>query len=542
MGQTPLSLLTMLPSTIVPEAAKSDMRHTDAKIAPEPGMRGDIAHGSLFSKFMKRRDDSGNTSVVSRAAAPRDAVGKGQTIRHTAKPAEGKSSPTDPTDAASGQQTQEDDSDTDIANDAASGGESAEVSGNETSADGAEAHAKNEADTPESHTDIRNDTQPDANTESMLLGFFVGQGLVVPLPVSGDSADAAIVGTATSAPAPIPVLSDALSPLPPASETPTDTGEFAQAMVAAPVAAETMAVPAQNDAIAPVAPLAVSAATSAPGLKSAAAPSSASSSGSAPPTPASSEDTIPQDAAPAMENAPFVMPRRLGRQESVPPAASPPAQNTAAPVALQILPPARIATELAAQQAAEKSSVEDAVTAIDAPIDIDGIGYTPAAPAPAGPTSSGSKFELLPTGTAPAADQILAHVASLPKGRGTQFSLQLEPLHLGKVEVVMSIMHDGSLHMQIQAENREALASLQRDASQLERSLQDLGLKTDSNSLQFSLKQEGQPQQAFTPFADGAQRRSASVSPTSPGGSEAATPIRTIAYRPVQADGLDIHV
>ena len=75
-----------------------------------------------------------------------------------------------------------------------------------------------------------------------------------------------------------------------------------------------------------------------------------------------------------------------------------------------------------------------------------------------------------------------------------KINIKLSPAHLGKVEVRMEIARDGQLTATILADRPETLELLQRDIRGLERALQDGGLKTDSQSFNFSLKEQAQQQ------------------------------------------------
>jgi len=69
-----------------------------------------------------------------------------------------------------------------------------------------------------------------------------------------------------------------------------------------------------------------------------------------------------------------------------------------------------------------------------------------------------------------------------------RFKMRLDPPELGRVDVRMEISPDGKLTAVIAVERPETLDLLQRDARALERSLMDAGIKTDSGSLNFSLR------------------------------------------------------
>ncbi len=77
-----------------------------------------------------------------------------------------------------------------------------------------------------------------------------------------------------------------------------------------------------------------------------------------------------------------------------------------------------------------------------------------------------------------------------------KINIKLHPAHLGRVEVRMDIGRDGQLSAIILAEKPETLDLLQKDVRGLERALQQAGLDTNSNSFNFSLKNNGAQQSA----------------------------------------------
>lgn len=92
----------------------------------------------------------------------------------------------------------------------------------------------------------------------------------------------------------------------------------------------------------------------------------------------------------------------------------------------------------------------------------------------------------------PAGEQVAVQIK---KGVGEgldKISIRLDPGGLGKVDVKMEVGHDGRLMAVISADKPETLAMLQRDAQNLEQSLRDAGLKTSSDSLSFTLRDQNQ--------------------------------------------------
>jgi hypothetical protein len=74
-----------------------------------------------------------------------------------------------------------------------------------------------------------------------------------------------------------------------------------------------------------------------------------------------------------------------------------------------------------------------------------------------------------------------------------EFEIRLDPPDLGRVDVSMSVDKSGKVATHLVVERAETLDQLRKDAPNLERALQNSGLKTDSGSLQFSLRdQSGQ--------------------------------------------------
>jgi flagellar hook-length control protein FliK len=73
-----------------------------------------------------------------------------------------------------------------------------------------------------------------------------------------------------------------------------------------------------------------------------------------------------------------------------------------------------------------------------------------------------------------------------------RISIQLDPAELGRIDVKLEIAHDGRVVARVTADRPETLDMLQRDYRGLERALQQAGLQTDSDSLNFNLRQGGQ--------------------------------------------------
>lgn len=138
---------------------------------------------------------------------------------------------------------------------------------------------------------------------------------------------------------------------------------------------------------------------------------------------------------------------------------------------------------------------------------VNAVAGAAAAPA-AAQTDSASAASLRPAAQANAAQaadltqQVAVQIAKHAAPGGTsKFEIRLDPPELGRIEVRLEIHRDGQVHAILAADRPETLELLNRDSRGLERALQDVGLKADSGSLSFSLRQDtrrdGQSFQSF---------------------------------------------
>ena len=71
-------------------------------------------------------------------------------------------------------------------------------------------------------------------------------------------------------------------------------------------------------------------------------------------------------------------------------------------------------------------------------------------------------------------------------------TIQLDPADLGRLEIQMKFDKDGGLKTHLLVDKPETLAMLQRDASHLERVLQQAGFDPDKSNLSFDLREQAQ--------------------------------------------------
>lgn len=96
-----------------------------------------------------------------------------------------------------------------------------------------------------------------------------------------------------------------------------------------------------------------------------------------------------------------------------------------------------------------------------------------------------------PTAYPPPQHQLAIQMQRAVQDGTDRFSIQMRPLDLGRIEVQLEIGPEGTLRAKVIAESPETLQLLQKDSKSLEKALQDAGLKTDGDSLSFSLQDPG---------------------------------------------------
>ncbi|HLH98480.1 MAG TPA: flagellar hook-length control protein FliK [Xanthobacteraceae bacterium] len=96
-----------------------------------------------------------------------------------------------------------------------------------------------------------------------------------------------------------------------------------------------------------------------------------------------------------------------------------------------------------------------------------------------------------PTPPAVPISGLAVEIAASAQAGKNQFDIRLDPPELGRIQVQLSVDHDGKVTSRLVVDRPETLDLLQRDASDLQRSLQQSGLQTSDNGLQFSLRDQG---------------------------------------------------
>jgi flagellar hook-length control protein FliK len=82
-------------------------------------------------------------------------------------------------------------------------------------------------------------------------------------------------------------------------------------------------------------------------------------------------------------------------------------------------------------------------------------------------------------------------IAAHAEAGNNSFEIRLDPPELGRIDVRLDVDREGKVTSHVMVDRPETLDVLRRDAPQLQRSLEQSGLKTSDNSLQFSLRDQG---------------------------------------------------
>ncbi len=81
-------------------------------------------------------------------------------------------------------------------------------------------------------------------------------------------------------------------------------------------------------------------------------------------------------------------------------------------------------------------------------------------------------------------------IAASARAGNSRFEIRLDPAELGRIDVRLDVDRHGQVTSHLTVEKPETLAMLRQDAPQLQRALEDAGLKTGESSLQFSLRDQ----------------------------------------------------
>ena len=97
---------------------------------------------------------------------------------------------------------------------------------------------------------------------------------------------------------------------------------------------------------------------------------------------------------------------------------------------------------------------------------------------------------------APNLPALAVEIAAKSQSGAKQFDIRLDPPELGRVEVRLSIDATGKASAHLSADQPQTLSLLQKDAPILTRALREAGLDVSQDGLNFSLRQQGDGQNA----------------------------------------------
>ena len=167
-----------------------------------------------------------------------------------------------------------------------------------------------------------------------------------------------------------------------------------------------------------------------------------------------------------------------GKGETIPP-------NAGRPSAPEE-PPRQEATRLQVEAqvlgAADKPATEATqLTSLQSQIDHSTGNLLPAAAPPAAP---GAAAAVVPIAG------LAVEIAARVQAGSNRFEIRLDPPELGRIDVRLDFDRDGQVTSRVTVDKAETLNLLQRGASDLERALQQVGLKTSDGGLQFTLRDQ----------------------------------------------------
>jgi flagellar hook-length control protein FliK len=109
---------------------------------------------------------------------------------------------------------------------------------------------------------------------------------------------------------------------------------------------------------------------------------------------------------------------------------------------------------------------------------------------PVGPAAQATTTQTALEATVPIAG-LAVEIAARAQAGHNHFEIRLDPPELGRIDVRLDVDHSGQVHSRLVVERAETLEYLRRDVAELERALQQAGLKTGDNGFQFTLRDQG---------------------------------------------------
>jgi flagellar hook-length control protein FliK len=196
----------------------------------------------------------------------------------------------------------------------------------------------------------------------------------------------------------------------------------------------------------------------------------------------------PDDADPTATSAPGVVPQNSQQQQ-----AAATGKADAANVAVTVATADAAAPSPSLSSAHEHGAVANAGHPLtetgDQPAQVLGALQVQPNSATAPATGGALSATTAANGPVPLSGLALEIAASIKSGK-SRFEIRLDPADLGRIDVRIDIDRNGQVTSHLTVDKPETLSILRQDAPQLQRALDDAGVKTGSGGLQFSLRDQ----------------------------------------------------
>jgi len=206
-------------------------------------------------------------------------------------------------------------------------------------------------------------------------------------------------------------------------------------------------------------------------------------------------------------------------------------------------PPSSSPASPAAEPAHEHSPVNATVVhtptgSSDPGAQVAGTVQPQPASAPATAAPAGSLNVAAATNAVVPLSGLALEIAVSARSGKSRFEIRLDPADLGRIDVRIDVDRSGRVTSHLTIEKPETLSMLRQDAPQLQRALDDAGLKTGNGGLQFSLRDQSSSGQDGNETGRNAQRLVISDDETIP----ATVAGRTYGRALGSSSGVDIRV
>ncbi|MFN0264547.1 flagellar hook-length control protein FliK [Tepidamorphus sp. 3E244] len=158
---------------------------------------------------------------------------------------------------------------------------------------------------------------------------------------------------------------------------------------------------------------------------------------------------------------------------------------------------------------------------------------------PPGVSAPARSVTLPAYGTSLPVAQLAVTISSQARGGTRHFDIRLDPPEMGRIDVRLEMGRDGTLNAHLTVDRPETYDAMNRDARQLERMLQQSGMKLDNTSLQFSLRDGGEGRHGSQAQGEGSSNNAATASQRE---DDAAAPVAPAYMRGVSDALVDIEV